>query len=197
MTAYAETMTVLRDHRRRIEATRKEMRRIQREVTPETVADYSFAGPAGPVRLSELFGDKHDLFVIHNMGRGCSHCTMWADGFNGVYHHLANRAAFALTSPDPVDVQQSFAASRGWRFPMVSHAGTTFADDMGYVRDGKCWPGVSAFRRVEGRIERVSDAELGPGDDFCAVWHLFDLMPNGPDGWEPKFRYPAAETAAA
>ncbi len=72
---------------------------------------------------------------------------------------------------------------------MVSHAGTTFADDMGYVREGKFWPGVSAFRLRNGGIARVSDAELGPGDDFCNVWHFLDLLPEGADGWSPKFRY--------
>ena len=73
-----------------------------------------------------------DLFVIHNMGRSCPNCTLWADGFNGIYPHIADRAAFVVASPDPPDVQQSFAASRGWRFPMVSHQGSSFAADMGY-----------------------------------------------------------------
>jgi len=35
----------------------------------------------------------------------------------------------------------------------------------------------------------VSDASLGPGDDFCSVWHLFNLLPEGPDGWEPQYKY--------
>jgi hypothetical protein len=37
-----------------------------------------------------------------------------------------------VSSPDPPDVQQKFAASRGWVFPMVSHMGSSFAEDMGY-----------------------------------------------------------------
>jgi hypothetical protein len=35
----------------------------------------------------------------------------------------------------------------------------------------------------------VGRAEFGPGDDFCAVWHFFDLLPEGVDGWEPRFAY--------
>ena len=34
---------------------------------------------------------KDDLVVIHNMGASCAYCTLWGDGFNGVYEHLANK----------------------------------------------------------------------------------------------------------
>jgi predicted dithiol-disulfide oxidoreductase (DUF899 family) len=195
---YADTMSSLRAKREEIEALRQEMRSLQAAVAPEDVADYELAGWNGPVRLSELFGDKRDLFVIHNMGKGCSYCTLWADGFNGVYDHLADRAAFVVSSPNPVEVQKQFAASRGWRFPMVSHAGTTFTHDMGYHRPGadplgdklgSWYPGVSVFQKDGAQILRVSDAELGPYDDFSPVWHLLDLLPERSAGWEPKFKY--------
>ena len=26
-------------------------------------------------------------------------------------------------------------------------------------------------------------------DEFCATWRLFDLLPEGPDGWRPKKSY--------
>src|SRR5690348_16725862 len=74
----------------------------------ETVGDYTFDTPAGEVTLAELFGDQRDLLVVHNMGRGCPYCTLWADGFNSLVPHLANRAAFVVASDDPVDVQQEF-----------------------------------------------------------------------------------------
>jgi predicted dithiol-disulfide oxidoreductase (DUF899 family) len=95
-------------------------------------------------------------------------------------------------------VQKKFAASRGWRFPMVCHSGTRFAEDMGYRRRGADpfddrlggWnPGVSVFRREGGRIVRVSDAELGPGDGFCVVYSLFDLVPGSDLTWGPKYSY--------
>ena len=109
---------------------------------------------------------------------------------NGAYAHLSNRAAFVVSSPDTPEKQQKFAESRHWTFPMVSHEGTTFAEDMGYRRDGGWMPGVSVFRRQNGRIVRVSDAPFSPGDDFCSVWHFFDLIPEGAAGWEPKYKYP-------
>jgi predicted dithiol-disulfide oxidoreductase (DUF899 family) len=193
---YAATKAAMNDKRREITALQKEMRELQAAIEPQPVEDYELTGWEGPVRLSALFGDKRDLILIHNMGVGCTSCTMWADGFNGVYDHLASRAAFVVTSPNKVEVQKAFAAGRGWRFPMVSHAGTTFAEDLGYRRPGQgadsqggFWPGVSVFRREGDRVMRVSDTELGPMDAFCVVYHFFELVPGSDPKWAPKYSY--------
>jgi len=186
---YRETVVQLNDYRRQLAGIKSKMRELQARIEPEPVADYVFSTPEGPVTLSALFGDKQELFVIHNMGKGCAYCTLWADGFNGVQHHLRDRAGFVVSSPDTPAVQQEFAASRGWLFPMVSHAGSSFAEDMGYRRDGKFWPGVSVFRKQENRIVRISDTGLGPDDEFCVVWSLLDLLPVGPDSWRPRYSY--------
>ena len=140
------------------------MREAQASVEPEDAADYSFATPRGAVSLSALFGDKPDLIVIHNMGASCPYCTLWADGFNGVFDtSLASRAAFVVSSPDRPDMQERFATTRGWRFPMVSHEGTTFAADMGYRSSTGGWlPGITAFRKSGLQVQRVPNAD-GPG----------------------------------
>lgn len=187
---YAESNQRIEEMRKQITAIRAEMKTLQAEIEPQEVQD--FTTPEGERPLSSLFGDKDDLIVIHNMGKSCAYCTLWADGYNGVYEHLANRAAFVITSPDAPEVQREFAKSRGWRFPMASHRGTPFAADMGYFSEQKgCAPGVSAFRREGKKIFRVRDTGLGPYDDFCSVWHLFGLLPQGAEGWRPKFSYAA------
>lgn len=187
---YDEAGERLTQLRRRIAELRAEMRNVQRASEPQPVKDYEFrTASQRSVRLSELFGAQEYLFVIHNMGAGCPYCTLWADGFNGVLEHLQSRAAFVVSSPDPPDRQQAFASSRGWKFRMVSHAGTTFAQDMGFGREGNWMPGVSVFRRRGAQIVRVSDTAFSPGDDFCNVWHFFDLLPDGPAGWDPKYHY--------
>lgn len=188
--SYRDTTEKLSEYRRQIAAIREKMRAAQAAVEPQEVQDYVLETVDGPERLSTLFGDKDDLIVIHNMGTSCPSCTLWADGYNGIYAHLADRAAFVVASPDPPQAQRKFAESRGWRFPMVSHQGTSFAADMGYRGDNGRWlPGVSVFRRDGGRILRVSDAGASPGDDFCALWHILDLLPDGAGGWRPKFSY--------
>jgi len=170
---------------------KEKLTEARRKLPPEPVTDYALHTSDGAaVRLSDLFGDKNDLIVIHNMGRSCPYCTLWADGFNGVAQHLANRAAFVVVSPDEPEVQAKFATDRGWKFRMASARGTTFIQDMGYLRGDDYWPGISTFRKAsDGSITRVAKDYLGPGDDYCSVWHLFDLLPNGADGWEPKYRY--------
>ncbi|HEX3920374.1 MAG TPA: DUF899 family protein [Caulobacteraceae bacterium] len=194
---YADSMTAIAAKRAEMAALGDELKALQAKVEPEAVEDFVLAGWDGPVRLSQLFGDKRDLIVIHNMGTGCPACTMWADGFNGVYDHLASRAAFVVASPNPVATQKQFAKSRGWRFPMVSCEGSQFAEVMRYRHRDDCeedeadggWnPGVSIFRREGDQILRVSDAEFGDGDGFCVVFSLFDMLP--PDAaWRPKYKY--------
>jgi predicted dithiol-disulfide oxidoreductase (DUF899 family) len=177
---------------KQIGALREQITELRRSQPPQPVADYELRTAAGePVKLSELFGDKRELFVIHNMGRGCPYCTLWADGFNGVLGHLENRAAFVVSTPDAPEIQTRFAASRGWRFRMVSTEGTAFAEDLGYFdpESGMRTPGVSVFTRDGDQIRRVSNTAFGPGDDYNLVWHMLDLLPKGADGWEPQFKY--------
>lgn len=184
---------------RRIAAAEKEVvkakatvARLRRRRPRLDIEDYDLHGPGGEkVPLSSLFGDKDDLILIHNMGRGCPFCTMWADGFNGLLPHIENRAAFVVVSPDSPAEQAKFAASRGWNFRMLSARGTAFTRDLGFEsRDGGYQPGVSILHREkDGRIVRAAKGRFGPGDDFCSAWHFFDMLANGRAGWAPRFRY--------
>ena len=105
---YEDATERLREVRARIAELRNELREVQSKIEPAEVQDYRLTTADGkPVQLSELFGDREHLFVVHNMGRSCSYCTMWADGFNRVIDHLENRAAFVVSTPDsPRDAAQ-------------------------------------------------------------------------------------------
>ena len=105
---YADASDKLAQYRQQIAQLRGKMRALQQSVEPQEVSDYEFSTTEGKVRLSELFGDKEYLFVIHNMGAGCPNCTLWADGFNGILPHIENRAAFVVASPDEPAAQQKF-----------------------------------------------------------------------------------------
>ena len=188
---YAAGSEKISSYRREIADIRQKMRTALAAIEPQEVADYEFKTPEGTVRLSELFGDHADLMVVHNMGSSCPSCTLWADGYNGVHHHVITRTAFVVSSPDTPAAQQKFAQGRGWKFRMVSHMGTTFAADMGYRSENGGWrPGISVFKLAGKKILRVSDARWSPGDDFCTLWHFFDLLPEGAAGWSPKLSYP-------
>lgn len=151
------------------------------------VNDYVFKDRDGNnVLLSQLFGDKNELILIHNMGKSCSYCTLWADGFNGVTYFLEKKAAFALVSPDSYEVQREFADLRGWKFRMYSGAESTFIKDMGFRdSEGRYLPGVSVFvKDSDGKIRRTIKDYFGPGDWYCSVWHLFDLLPSAKNNTE-------------
>jgi predicted dithiol-disulfide oxidoreductase (DUF899 family) len=147
------------------------------------VKDYTLKDRNGnEVKLSEMFGDNKNLILIHNMGKSCSYCTMWADGFKDTYKEIAKKAPFVLVSPDTPEVHKEFAETRGWDYPTYSAAGTDFIFDMGYdfIKDGKhnYWPGVSVFEKDdEGKIRRVAKDFFGPGDFYCNIWHFLDLLP--------------------
>lgn len=186
----AEMTAKIEELEKEIKERKQELAKLRREAAGEPVQDYELKTPNGKVKLSELFAGKKDLILIHNMGKGCRYCTLWADGFNGLHRHLENRAGFVLVSPDPPEVQQEFAGGRGWQFPIASAHESSFPEDLGFKQDGKYWPGVSVFRRQDdGSIVRVARSYFGPGDNFCAIWDLFDLLPDGPNGWEPQYSY--------
>lgn len=156
---------------------------------PEPVEDWELMNLDGSaVKLSELFGDKSELLVIHNMGKGCNYCSLWGDAMIGIVPHLQQRCSFVLSSNDPAEVIQDFRELRGWDYPCVSSNGSGFAKAMGYMNDkGGPLPGVSAFHRLDdGSIVRTGHASFGPGDDFCGVWPMLDLIKNGQSGWEPS-----------
>ena len=164
---------------------------LRRARGPEPVEDHVFEGPRGPVRLSDLFGDHDDLLLVHNMGRQCPYCTMWADGFQGLLRHLEERAAFVVCSPDAPAEQAAFAAARGWSLRMVSDPRGEVTTRLGFRRsaDGRTVlvPGVSAFHRTaSGEIHRVTHATFGPGDAYNGAWHLFGLLQDGAGPWRPS-----------
>jgi predicted dithiol-disulfide oxidoreductase (DUF899 family) len=179
---------------------KRKLAQLRRERPREEISDYQLLDCEGrKASLSTLFGDHSRLILVHNMGRGCTYCTMWADGFVGLVPHLNDRAAFVVTSPDEPAAQKAFARSRGWNFPMYSVAGTSLVSDLGFD-DGEqgLMPGVSVLvKETDGKIYRVGRAEFGPGDDFCPVWHFLELFPEGIDGWEPKLNYELLQLSCA
>lgn len=172
-------------------AAHEKVLKMRRAIEGRAVKEYTFGSSDGSVAMSDLFGKKDDLIVIHNMGKSCVYCTMWADGFNGLFEHLNDRAAFVVASPDPVEVQQEFAQSRGWKFPMISCAENTFISEMGFLDEKeKPAPGISTFYKdYADTITRVAAANVGPGDDFCSAWPIFDMLHDGPKNWDPKYGY--------
>ncbi len=138
-------------------------------------------------------GDRDELFVVHNMGRRCRYCSLWADGFVGLARQLESRAPFVLCANDPPEIARETAAQRGWTYTVVCNAkqpdGRGFSQTLGYGEGDDSSPGISAFRRVKRGdgsrvITRTGHAPFGPGDDYCAAWPILELI-GVCDAWEP------------
>lgn len=187
-----QTMSELEKAEAELTAAHAKVLQLRRAMPALSVQDYQLVGLDGnSTRLSALFRDQDELMIIHNMGKQCSYCTLWADGFNGVWRHLNNRVPFAVVTPDPLQTVQEFSASRGWTFPIFSSHGTSFFKDLGFADEKDSpFPGVSVFRRdADGSVYRTAYDFFGPGDPYCSVWHLLDLLPKGENGWQPKYTY--------
>jgi predicted dithiol-disulfide oxidoreductase (DUF899 family) len=167
----------------------EKLRELHAANAPKPVKNYEFETSAGKVSLRDLFGTSSRLLVIHNMGQGCRYCTLWADGFNGLLPHLENAFSVVVVSKDPPDVQRTFALSRGWGFRMASHGGGAYALEQSTIGGEDNMAGVVLYERKGDDIVRRNASSFGPGDLFCAQWHLLSLAGVGTDGWTPQYAY--------
>lgn len=174
-----------------IAVLRKQQIEISKSHGLEEVQNYSFTNTEGiVVSLLDLFGSHDELILIHNMGKNCPYCTLWADGFIGMYRHITTRCAFALVSPNTYQEVAAFSASRNWTFPCLSANENTFSIDMGFQTisaEGKSsfMPGFTTFLKKEGKIFRVACDTFGPGDFYSPIWYFMEMLHYADKPWRP------------
>jgi len=172
------------------QAARQAMVAYLRSKSRPITEDYAFTDGERNYALSDLFGESNDLVVIHNMGIACRHCTLWADGVNGLLPHLESRTSVVLVNEDSVETQKKVAATRGWKTTMRNDVDGRFSRDMGFAfeENGKHsrMPGFSTFHRSgDGTITHVASDAFGPGDTYMPVYAFFELLLDGTGDWEP------------
>lgn len=186
---------------------RERVAAMRRELEPEPIRDYEFIDveSGSSVRLSELFtGTERPLIVYHYMfgkkqTEPCPMCSMWIDGYNGIAHHVRQRADFVVLAAAGADELRTVAKQRGWdNIRLLSAGESTFKKDFSSeTEDGEQIERVSVFTRHGDVVNHQysSGAELGPSqrergiDLLCPVWHLFDLTPQGRGDWYPSLTY--------
>ena len=190
---------------------RRHLERVaaQRRALPpggEVREDYVFEGAHGPVRLSELFGDKNTLVTYNFMfgpqrERPCPMCTCLLGALDANTPDIRQRVAFAVFARAPIERLTAWAKERGWRYlPLYSSGGNTFNADYAHEPPGQDIPAMNVFTRRDGVVRHAWGDELGetadPGEDprgapeLMPLWNLLDLTPEGraPD-WYPKLSY--------
>lgn len=182
----------------------------QRRALPpggEAPQDFEFMAETGPVRLSEMFGDKDTLLVYSMMfapqrKAPCPMCTSFLSAWNGVAKNLRERVAMAVTGRSSVERLLEYQRQRGFEFLRF------FSDASGdytrtYVnKDDADIPGFSVFTKKEGVVRHFYSGEMSgamadPGQDprgapdMDPMWLMLDLTPGGRGtDWYPSLEYP-------
>jgi len=97
--------------------------------------DYVFDGPAGKLRLADLFDGRRQLIVYHFMfapewDEGCPSCTGFVDALGDLTLLHARDTSLALVSRAPLAKIEPYKARRSWSLPWVSSYGSDFNYDF-------------------------------------------------------------------
>jgi predicted dithiol-disulfide oxidoreductase (DUF899 family) len=188
---------------------------VQRRALPlggEVPEDYVFDGVDGPVRMSELFGDKDTLYLYNFMyrpgeqgltfERPCPACTSIIDAVDGTARHLTQAIAFAVIAKVPIERFRAWGDERGWRFTrLLSSESNTYNRDYNAEDESEMQrPVASVFTKRDGAIHHFWSSELmsAPSDEGqqprhvdykWPLWTMQDRTPAGRTLTEPKVAY--------
>ncbi|MFK7892675.1 MAG: DUF899 domain-containing protein [Granulosicoccus sp.] len=185
---------------------RDELSKLRRELPWVAVEkDYRFVDVDGEYSMLELFGDQKQLMLYHFMfgadwEAGCASCSFWADNFDGIDIHLAQRdIAFMAVSSAPIEKLDQFRKRLGWRFRWLSTSQGDFNRDYRVSFDESAraageidynyrtqafymdeLPGVSVFiRDSENRIFHTYSTYSRGVDILNGAYNYIDLAPLG------------------
>jgi len=200
--------------RKKLLKKEKELTHLRDALTAERLAlpwvrmeqPYVFDTPEGKKSLAELFEGHSQLAVYHFMfgpdwKQGCSSCSMAADGFDAVSHHLAARdVRLVAVSRAPLAEIQPFQKRMGWRFPWASSNGNSFNRDfrVSFTKEeiaaGENYnfgtfdfpmeeaPGLSFFYKDASGEVFHTYSTFGRGlDEILGVYYFLDRAPKGRD----------------
>jgi predicted dithiol-disulfide oxidoreductase (DUF899 family) len=97
---------------------------------------YGFDTDDGSASLADLFKGRSQLLVYHLMfgpdyKAACPSCSSIADGFNGIFVHLAHHDVMLwAVSRAPLAKLQAFKERMGWSFPWATSFGSDFNFDF-------------------------------------------------------------------
>jgi predicted dithiol-disulfide oxidoreductase (DUF899 family) len=130
--------------RQQLLAKEKRMTRLQDELSEErrrlpwvqVDKEYAFEGPNGVETLADLFEGRSQLVIYHFMfgpdnDVGCPHCSLRADGFDGINIHLKHRdVTMIAVSRAPYERLAAYRKRMGWGFKWMSSAKSDFNFDF-------------------------------------------------------------------
>ena len=168
--------------------------------------NYALVGESGPVKFSELFGDKVTLAVYSYMygpkrEQPCPMCTSLMAAWDGESLDIEERIALVMVARSPIERLLAVKKQRGWQhLRLYSDMDGDFTRD--YVSaDDVDMPAFNVFTRRDGNIRHFWSGEMGgstadPGQDargapdLMPLWTILDCTPEGRwTVWYPKLEY--------
>jgi predicted dithiol-disulfide oxidoreductase (DUF899 family) len=178
-------------------AREKELNRLRDELAAERRRlpwvrlnkQYEFDGPDGRVPMRELFDGHGQLIVYHFMfgpgwGEGCPLCSFWADSFNAMPVHLAQRdTAFAAVSRAPFREIDAYRKRMGWSFRWYSSAPGDFNYDFCVsATPEQCTSGGEYnFRKVDKPAEESPGLSVFAINGDGEIFHTYSTYSRGLD----------------
>jgi predicted dithiol-disulfide oxidoreductase (DUF899 family) len=182
-------------HDDRVSASRRRLPMVE-------VEDYTFSGPDGPVKLTDLFDDKYLLLVQNVMfgpdwDQGCPSCTWAVDNLPANMDRLTDEGiAFAMISQAPIDKLEGWRAKHNWNHRWVSSYDTSYHYDWGWTRSNENGeegqlPGYSYYLLKDGKPYLTYMTTARGTEAVMPVAHIMDRSVYGrqqdwedsPQGW--------------
>ncbi len=160
--------------------------------------DYGFDGSQGRESLADLFGNKSQLIIWHFMfgpdwKEGCSHCSFWADSFNGNIVHMAARDTTMLAvSRAPLKKIEPFQKRMGLDFKWVSSFNTDFNYDYQASfspMDFKRGKAVYNYKVIEPFSDELHGVSVFYKDPQGDIYHTYSTYGRGVDMLNNAYQY--------
>lgn len=176
-----------------------ELSRQVRELPWEAVTkEYAFEGRDGRETLSDLFAGRSQLVIYHFMFHpddkaGCPHCSLRADGFNGIGPHLNQRdVTMVVVSRAPYAKLAEYQKRMGWTFKWVSSGDSDFNYDYCVSFTPEQMETKTAFYNFTIRDSKAREREghsIFYKDESGAIYHTYSCYDRGNDKLNIHYHY--------
>ena len=181
---------------RELDAIAAQRRRLPMVELP----DYTLEGPAGPIRLVDVFEGRSQLIVYNHMWSPgeewqCSGCTGFTSQFTRLEFLDRWDAKFVVVTQGPLDEALAYKARVGNRMEWYSTAHSPFGDDMGAPLGGGFQ--LNVLLRDGDTVHRTYNTQGRGVEQVGHTFPLIDLLPYGrqeewqdsPGGWPQSPTY--------
>jgi predicted dithiol-disulfide oxidoreductase (DUF899 family) len=159
--------------------------RRRRQPMLELDTGHEFDGPAGRVRLPDLFEGRSQLLLYHfwfpEDGEPCTGCSMFTDQVSELAHLHARDTSLALVSRAPQDRIAPYRDRMGWQVPWYTVVGDAFQQDRGTTE----YFSLDVMLRDGDRVFLTHEVRSRGVESLGSVWTFLDLTAFGrQEEWE-------------